>query len=122
MSWVSLGQPDGRSSWTIQHGGGSFAVFLVDGRCYVTDARCPHNAGPLAQGWIRHGRELVCPWHFYAYDLESGRCRTACGYRLGCYPVAERDGELHADLPDTPPALTWSERLRAHARGEPAGP
>jgi nitrite reductase/ring-hydroxylating ferredoxin subunit len=118
MSWVALGLPGGRSSWTIQHGGRGFAVFLVGERCYVTDARCPHNGGPLQQGWIRRGRELVCPWHWYSYDLESGQCRTAGGYRLGCYPVAERDGELYADIPDTTPPRSWSERLRARARGE----
>ena len=118
MSWVELGQAGGRSSWTIQHGGRGFAVFVVGGRCYVTDERCPHNGGPLAQGWIRRGRELVCPWHWYVYDLDTGDCRTAAGYRLGCYPVAEREGTPYADLPDPQPARTWSEILRAHARAE----
>jgi nitrite reductase/ring-hydroxylating ferredoxin subunit len=118
MSWVEIGQADGRSSWTIQHGGRGFAVFVVGGRCHVTDERCPHNGGPLAQGWIRRGRELVCPWHWYAYDLDTGDCRTAAGYRLGCYPVTEREGALYADLPDPQPARTWSEILRAHARAE----
>ncbi len=120
MSWVALGQPAGRGSWVIQHGGRDFAVFLVGGRCYVTDARCPHNGGPLQEGWIRGGRELVCPWHWYRYDLESGACRTARRYRLGCYPVAERDGELYADLPEPEQPTSWSDRLRAHARGEDA--
>jgi nitrite reductase/ring-hydroxylating ferredoxin subunit len=118
MSWVGLGEAGGRRSWTVQHGGRDFAVFLVGERCYVTDARCPHNGGPLAQGWIRGGRELVCPWHWYAYDLETGQCRTAAGYRLDCYPVTERDGEFYADLPEPPPRRSWAERLRAHARGE----
>jgi nitrite reductase/ring-hydroxylating ferredoxin subunit len=118
MSWVGLGEARGRRAWTVRHGGREFAVFLVGGRCYVTDARCPHNGGPLAQGWIRPERDLVCPWHWYAYDLETGQCRTAAGYRLGCYPVEERDGELYADLPEPAPRRSWAERLRAHARGE----
>jgi nitrite reductase/ring-hydroxylating ferredoxin subunit len=118
MSWVGLGAAGERSSWTVRHGGQVFAVFLVEDRCYVTDARCPHNGGPLAQGWIRRDRELVCPWHWYAYDLETGQCRTTPRYRLGCYPVEERDGEFYADLPEPAPRRSWAERLRAHARGE----
>jgi nitrite reductase/ring-hydroxylating ferredoxin subunit len=112
MPWIRLGEARGRRAWTVRHGGRDFAVFLVGGRCYVTDARCPHNGGPLAQGWIRGERELVCPWHWYAYDLETGQCRTAAGYRLGRYPVEERD------LPEPVPRRSWAERLRAHARGE----
>ena len=117
MSLVPLGQGDGRTSWTVRVGGRSLAVFVVDGDWYVTDATCPHNGGPLVQGWIRDGRVLTCPWHFYRFDLASGDCLTAAGYRLGRYPVVERDGECYADVPEAPPRRTWSELLRAHARG-----
>jgi nitrite reductase/ring-hydroxylating ferredoxin subunit len=99
--------PDGRR----------FAVFPVDGGHHVTDALCPHNAGPLVEGRIRHGR-VHCPWHWYAFNLETGACRTAAQYRLGVYPVVEHEGRPHADVGERPAARSWAERLRAHARGE----
>lgn len=99
--------PDGRR----------FAVFPTEDGFHVTDADCPHNAGPLVQGRIRDGR-VHCPWHWYAFDLETGACRTAEQHRLGVYPVTERDGRSCADVGEKPAARSWSERLRAHARGE----
>jgi nitrite reductase/ring-hydroxylating ferredoxin subunit len=121
MPLVALGAAGGRTSWTVQDGGRSLAVFVLDGRWYVTDARCPHNGGPLDQGWIRDGTVLTCPWHWYRFDLDSGDCLTAGGYRLGCYPVLERDGQRYADVPEPPRRRSWSEVLRGHARGDPPG-
>jgi len=118
MTLLALGAPGGRTAWTVQDGGRSFAVFLVGERCYVTDAKCPHNGGPLDQGWIRHDRVLTCPWHWYRFDLGTGRSLNPGGYQLGCYRVVERDGELYAEVPEAAPARGWAQILRAHARGE----
>lgn len=98
--------------------GRRFAVFEVDGGYGVTDALCPHNGGPLEQGWLRDGRTVVCPWHWYRYDLDSGACETSPQHVLGVYPVVDLDGVPHADVGEPPVALSWAERLRAHARGE----
>lgn len=121
MASLAIGAPAGRASWTVSDGDRSFAVFVVDGQCYVTDARCPHNGGPLAQGWVRSGRVLTCPWHWYRFDLDTGRSLSPAGYQLGCYPVVERDGELYAEIPEAAPARSWRQILRAHARGEDRG-
>ena len=116
MALVALGEAGGRTSWTVRGAGRTLAVFVVAGRWYVTDAGCPHNGGPLAQGWLRDGTVLTCPWHFYRFDLDSGDCLTAGGYRLRRYPVVERDGERFADVPEAPQRRSWSDVLRAHAR------
>lgn len=97
--------------------GRRFAVFPVDGGFRVTDAACPHNEGPLAEGRLRDGA-VHCPWHWYAFDLGSGACRTAPGLRLAVYPVVERDDGTFADVGEPAPVRSWAERLRAHARGE----
>lgn len=98
--------------------GRAFAVFEVDGGYRVTDATCPHNRGPLDQGWVRDGRAVICPWHWYRFDLDTGVCATSPQHVLGVYPVIEHDGVPHADVGEAPAAPSWSERLRAHARGE----
>jgi nitrite reductase/ring-hydroxylating ferredoxin subunit len=88
-------------------------VFERDGALVVVDALCPHRRGPLIEGLIRDGA-IVCPWHWYAYDLDTGRCRTSREYQLNTYPVVERDGAMFVELSVTKPT-SWSSFLRAHA-------
>ena len=119
MTLVPLGGGDGRDAWVVRSGDGrSFAVFRVDDGLRVTDAVCPHNRGPLEQGWLRDGLVVVCPWHWYRFDLDTGECDTAPQHRLGTYPVVVRDGIACADVGEPAAELSWAERLRAHARGE----
>jgi nitrite reductase/ring-hydroxylating ferredoxin subunit len=116
---VALGEAAGREAWTVEAPDGrTFAVFVVDGEHHVTDARCPHNKGPLVEGTIRGGTTLVCPWHRFRFDLRTGACANHHLYDLRVYPVVERDGALFADVGDPPPGRSLSEGLRSHARGE----
>ena len=113
---LPLGDGDGPRE-IVAPDGRRFAVLPGDGAVHVTDALCPHNGGPLAEGRVRNGR-VHCPWHWYAFDLETGACRTAERYRLGVHPVVQRDGRWYADVGEAPVRRSWAERLRAHARGE----
>ena len=112
---MPLERPAGQTQWTFSHGGRSFAVFELSGDLVVTDGACPHNGGPLAEGLVRDG-VVTCPWHWYSYELATGRCRTAAGYSLPRYPVVMVDGRPHAALPPPSPPRSWSQILRAHAR------
>ncbi len=119
MTLVPLGDGGGRDAWVVRAADGrSFAVFALDDGPRVTDAVCPHNQGPLEQGWVRDGRLVVCPWHWYRFDVDTGECETTPQHRLGTYPVVGRDGVRYADVGEPPAVLSWSERLRAHARGD----
>ncbi|MBA3906252.1 MAG: Rieske 2Fe-2S domain-containing protein [Pseudonocardiales bacterium] len=113
---VALGEPDGDPRVVESADGRRFAVFPLDGGFRVTDGECPHNRGPLAEGRI-DGRTLVCPWHWYRFDLDSGQCVTSPRHHLAVYPVVRMDGAWFAEVGDKPPVLSWSDRLRAHARG-----
>jgi len=116
---VPLGEPAGRAAWTVvAPDDRELAVFVVDGEYHVTDARCPHNRGPLVECTIRDGRTLVCPWHWFKYDLRTGACANLARYRLRVYPVVERDGEHFAEIGAAEQPRSLVERLRAHARGE----
>lgn len=114
---VPLGAPDGRERWTLTHGDRSFAVFLTPEGPVVTDALCPHRQAPLVGGVLRDGA-VVCPGHWYTFDLGTGECRSTDAYRLARYRVVEVDGAAYAEVPPPAPRLSWSERLRAHAAGE----
>ncbi|MGO8958123.1 MAG: Rieske (2Fe-2S) protein [Streptosporangiaceae bacterium] len=95
---VPLARPRGRKAWTFRHAGRHYAVFAVDGQLRVTNAGCPHNGGPLADGIVRNGA-ITCPWHWYTFDLATGRCRSGANYALRLYPVVRRNGRAFAELP-----------------------
>ena len=113
LTRVPLGAPAGRERWTVEHDGRSYLVLDLGDRLVVTDALCPHKKNPLVDGLLRDGT-LVCPGHWYAFDLATGACRTARDTELALHPVVEVDGRLYAEV-DVQPQLSWSERLRAHA-------
>jgi nitrite reductase/ring-hydroxylating ferredoxin subunit len=52
----------------------------------VQDA-CTHNGESLSKGKINHLGEIICPWHGYRFDLQSGRaCDSDC-HDLATYPI-----------------------------------
>lgn len=114
LTRVPLGAPAGRERWTVTYDGHDYLVLVHDEGVVVTDARCPHRRLPLAEGLVRDGA-LVCPGHWYAFDLTDGRCRNAAEAALPLHPVVEQDGALFALVTTTAPPLSWSERLRAYA-------
>jgi nitrite reductase/ring-hydroxylating ferredoxin subunit len=122
VTLVPLGPSRGRRSWVIRHNGRRYAVFDIDGEIEVTDAACPHNGGPLARGVIRDG-VVTCPWHWYRFELATGRCLTWSGYCLRKYPVVSRDGRSYAELPGEERRPRWRQLLRVNARsGQPRAP
>jgi len=46
-------------------------VYHLDDGFFATDNACPHRGGPLAEGDLI-GREIVCPWHLWSFDVETG--------------------------------------------------
>jgi nitrite reductase (NADH) small subunit len=48
------------------------AVFNVGGRFYAIDNTCPHQGGPLSEGWVE-GAVVTCPWHAWSFDVRTGR-------------------------------------------------
>ena len=48
------------------------AVFNVAGTFYALDNTCPHQGGPLAEGWIE-GATVTCPWHAWCFKMDDGK-------------------------------------------------
>lgn len=48
------------------------ALFNVEGRYYALDNTCPHQGGPLAEGWL-DGAVVTCPWHAWTFKLSDGK-------------------------------------------------
>jgi nitrite reductase (NADH) small subunit len=82
-------------------GARTIAVFRVsDGRIYALDNRCPHRAGPLADG-IVEGRTVACPLHGRKFDLLTGSC-LGPGSHVGIHPAELVAGRMIVRLPDLP--------------------
>lgn len=43
----------------------------VEGELYAIGEVCPHEEGPLAEGFV-DGAEVECPWHGSLFDLRTG--------------------------------------------------
>lgn len=39
---------------------------------FATDNSCPHRGGPLVEGDLL-GNEVVCPWHLWGFDVQTGK-------------------------------------------------
>lgn len=77
----------------------SVAVFnLGEGRFAASSPVCPHEDGPLAEGWIE-GDAVVCPWHGFDFEVATGRCRVDPGLTIAVYPVRVREGAVEVELP-----------------------
>ncbi len=100
-----------RAASSAEVGGAPFLRVEVDG-CAVLLARlpdgsvraftpaCPHLQQPLTHGIVTD-RTLECPFHFYAYDLDTGR-NTFPGddddLALTVHDVREVAGEVHVRI------------------------
>jgi nitrite reductase (NADH) small subunit len=81
--------------------GREIAVFNLGGdRFLATLNRCPHKAGPLADGIVA-GNSVVCPLHGWKISLETGRVdrpsgQTAC---VETFPARIDNGTVVLGLP-----------------------
>lgn len=68
------------------------------GRFYACAPICPHEDGPLAEGWLE-GDAVVCPWHGFDFDLGTGRCHVDERLSIPVYPVRVVGDGVEVDLP-----------------------
>lgn len=61
-----------REGRAVRVGNREIAIFNLGDRFLAIDNRCPHKAGPLADG-IVSGTTVVCPLHAWKLSLESGK-------------------------------------------------
>ena len=90
--------PAGRGR-LVEAGSCTLAVFNGGGgRFYAVSALCPHEDGPLAEGWLE-GDVVICHWHGFDFDLKTGECLVEPGLSVPVYPVRVVSGVIEVDLP-----------------------
>ena len=90
-------------------------VFERDGRFHAFENVCPHMGGPVGEGILigkveailgdnqevvreRFSTEeihLVCPWHGWEYDIETGECAANRKFRLRRYEAVQRGEDVY---------------------------
>ena len=74
-------------------GGREIAIFNVAGEFHAIENSCPHQGGPLAEGWIE-GKIVTCPWHAWCFDVTTG-AMTLGGYTsVDAFDVAVEGANL----------------------------
>jgi nitrite reductase/ring-hydroxylating ferredoxin subunit len=91
------------------------AVFNVEGELCAIEGTCPHRGGPLAEGMVRHG-VVMCPLHWWRFDLRTGQHVGDPGLRLTRFPVRIVNGTVEVLVPPAPPEMPLRERLLAAGR------
>ena len=105
MSWVTLCRtdevPNGQGK-AVDVDGYRLAVFADTGTFSVLDSTCPHAGKSIAGGAVSEGC-AICPFHFWAFSLETGEMRDSPGVAVTKYAsrLIDHAGEqwIQADLP-----------------------
>lgn len=97
MQFVAVSTIDELPSGTmkvVEIEGRDVVVVNDDGQLYAIDNQCPHLGGPLGKGRLE-GRELICPWHGWRWDVKSGRVLSPdVGWRATRYSVKVENGRV----------------------------
>jgi len=72
-------------------------VANVNGTISAMDNVCLHMGGPLGQGYIEDGK-IVCPWHGWEYDSQTGALEGDPKSKLDVYPIKVENGEVMVDV------------------------
>ena len=67
------------------------ALFNIGGEFYALENSCPHQGGPIADGWLE-GPLVTCPWHGWCFDVRSGKMTLGDFARVVQFAV-KREGD-----------------------------
>ena len=121
MTDVNLGPLDAfpADDWRVfAIGEFEVGVFRYGEHVVAWENQCPHAGGPICQGKmfrkvdesIREDRtslglyfggdhHVVCPWHGFEFNLETGLHPGDARFRLSAVPLTIRDSQVFVTLP-----------------------
>jgi thiamine pyrophosphate-dependent acetolactate synthase large subunit-like protein/nitrite reductase/ring-hydroxylating ferredoxin subunit len=74
------------------------------------DNRCPHQGGPLGEGQL-DGPWLICPWHGYEYDPQTGNPPEGYGDHAKSLPLEIRQDGLYVQVEEPEHQPTISDQM-----------
>ena len=103
--WTEVGEagdfPDGEKRCKTA-GTMPVVVCKVEGKLQAFQNMCPHAGLPVSDGGL-NGKVIVCPYHGFAYDVETGKNVDFEGdVPLRKFDVRESEGKVEIDLESKP--------------------
>lgn len=92
---------------------------LADGRGVVVPDRCPHDGGPLSDGFVE-GDSIVCARHGWEFDAASGACAGRPRVRLPvrALPCPARAALARLEAPELPGCLPGEAAVPGRESGD----
>lgn len=101
MNWVKILPKEIYSSANfirlINVEGKKICLVKIDHEFFATQSRCPHAGADLSQGFCKD-KKLICAFHRYEYDLETGRGAAGQGDYINTFPLDLREDGLYIGL------------------------
>ncbi len=89
--------PAGNQAREFPCGSKVVCVANVMGAIIAMENICLHRGGPLGQGTVEDGK-LVCPWHGWRWDPQTGAAVHNPNARLTVYPIKIESGDVMIDV------------------------
>jgi len=81
---LPVGQPTSRA---VQ--GKAICLVRTEKGVWAVGNRCPHNGEWLSKGRLNAFGEIVCPWHGYRFNLQTGRECQERSADVETFPIKE---------------------------------
>ena len=85
LTTVSELPPEGEAK-EFELNGKTICVAHTHEGCSAMDNVCMHRGGPLGQGVV-DGTKILCPWHGWAFDVNTGASVHNDSVRVAVYPL-----------------------------------
>jgi len=95
---ASLAELEESKPILVEVEGREIALVRARDQVFAISNRCPHKAGPLAEGLVRSGT-ITCRWHWFRFDLQTGVSCTNPLMRTPVYNTDVRGEDVFVRVP-----------------------
>jgi nitrite reductase/ring-hydroxylating ferredoxin subunit len=93
-----VGEVKPGAAFKVEADGLTLAVYLVDGKFFVTDDACTHGPGSLSEGYL-DGHIIECDFHNGAFDIRTGEVvAPPCMVPLKTYKAFTENGRIFIEV------------------------
>lgn len=89
--------PPGEKRIYIHNDQRAIALFHLESGIYALDNACMHRGASIGEGDV-YKTTVTCPWHWWQYDIPTGRCVDNPEIHMNTYPVRVLDGAVQVRL------------------------
>src|SRR5688572_3909483 len=95
VEWIKVFSSDGEARARILPdrpqllilAGKRICLVLHENEFFAVQDTCTHNGESLSKGRVNFLGDIVCPWHGYRFNLQSGRATDSSSPDLTTFPV-----------------------------------